>query len=1254
MRLIHLILAVLFAASLPACSKKTLGPMRSVATPDGVRTTVDRGLQLTWSGDADAQLPLSLTASDGTGLQLVSMSARAVVDGPLAFTELHMVFDNPQDRQREGRFEITLPPSAAVSRFAMRIDDHWQEAEVVERQAARVAYEDFLHRRQDPALLEKKAGNQFRARVFPIAAGAQKEIIVSYSEQLAGADASYRLALAGLPTIERLDVEIQVPGEGRKVRKAKAKARKPTDLKDVALRIEPTKQARPAQGLRFETLAMGRVVPRLKLSPAAMTDLTIAFDTSGSRALAYDAQVGRLTALIAALRKGGDEFALRVVAFDQDVAEIYSGPASGFGKAHAGKLSERMALGASDLSRLLDWLAANPGAAKGDRRVIMYGDGVVTAGERDAAELGKLATALGDRGYTRIDAVVDGGIRDEAALGALVNAGLKSTGVVLDAGGPDVATRLLSQTRSGVKITVPGAEWSWPIQADGLQDGDELLVFAHLPIGTEMRVVLEGIDDAPEPLTLRETQRPLLERAWVASDIARMTAKLGNPETDAAKKAKLNQRILELSVAHRVLSDLTALLVLETEEDYARFKIDRTALSDILTVGTRGVELRGREQLAKKTPTRVFVRKAPTVTPRGQRRDEAPPEDLEEHAGERAMREEGTMGRRGRTDSADEPQEAREAHEMPADGRDQPRRRMRAAPPAAIAPDEISRTRMAAADVIAHAPSIAPATAAPSAGRHATGRNADDNLGAGALALRGTGRGGGGTGHGTIGLGNLGTIGHGGGSAAGLAYGRSAGSMRGLRASVPRVRLGAPVVGGSLSKEVIRRIIRRHINEVRFCYEQRLRAVPSLTGRVDVKFVIAPDGGVRAASVARSTAGDPGVERCIVSAVRRWNFPSPGGGGIVPVTYPFFLEFSRPGEAGGSTSIAVARPRPRPQPQPQHEQPAQENAYSGSFGEAMAMLAEGKHEAARQLALAWRKESPGDVLALVALGESFEASEQPVQAARVYGTLIDLFPSRADLRRMAAERLDRLGEAGQALALDSYRVAVEQRPDHPSSHRLYGYALLQEGRFADAFAAIEAGFSRKYPDGRFADVTHILGEDLGLIGAAWVAASPDEAVAVRAKLEALGLSLADKPSTRFVLHWETDANDVDLHVYDRNNDHAFFSHRPMASGGKLYADVTTGYGPECFAVAGKPTAYPYTFQAHYYSRGPMGYGMGKLQIIQHDGKGKLFMQHRPFVVMNDKAYVNLGTLDGPLPSVAKAAPIQQLAKDTYVPPAPEL
>jgi hypothetical protein len=42
----------------------------------------------------------------------------------------------------------------------------------------------------------------------------------------------------------------------------------------------------------------------------------------------------------------------------------------------------------------------------------------------------------------------------------------------------------------------------------------------------------------------------------------------------------------------------------------------------------------------------------------------------------------------------------------------------------------------------------------------------------------------------------------------------------------------------------------------------------------------------------------------------------------------------------------------------------------------------------------------------------------------------------------------------------------------------------------------------------------------------------------------------------------------------------------------------------------------------------MGYGMGKLQVIEHDGKGGLKFEERPFVVMEDGAYLDLGTVAG--------------------------
>jgi len=113
---------------------------------------------------------------------------------------------------------------------------------------------------------------------------------------------------------------------------------------------------------------------------------------------------------------------------------------------------------------------------------------------------------------------------------------------------------------------------------------------------------------------------------------------------------------------------------------------------------------------------------------------------------------------------------------------------------------------------------------------------------------------------------------------------------------------------------------------------------------------------------------------------------------------------------------------------------------------------------------------------------------------------------------------------------------------------------------------------------------------------------------------------------RFLLVWETDANDVDLHVYDGQGNHAYYQQMRLASGGRLYADVTTGYGPEAFRIQ-QPGAFPYRLGAHYYNRGPMGYGMGVMLVLDYRPGEGLAVDIRPFVVMNDGAMVELGEVN---------------------------
>ncbi|HLK88963.1 MAG TPA: AgmX/PglI C-terminal domain-containing protein [Polyangia bacterium] len=162
-------------------------------------------------------------------------------------------------------------------------------------------------------------------------------------------------------------------------------------------------------------------------------------------------------------------------------------------------------------------------------------------------------------------------------------------------------------------------------------------------------------------------------------------------------------------------------------------------------------------------------------------------------------------------------------------------------------------------------------------------------FGAGGLSALGSGAGGGGQGEGTIGLATLGTIGNfGQGRGAGPGgYGHGAGPLHARRATVPDPIIGNASVRGTLDKEIIRRVVRRHLNEVKYCYQQSLARRPSLEGRLVTQFTIAPTGQVLAAVVQSSTLHEISVEACVVGAIKRWAFPAPERGGLAMVSYPF-------------------------------------------------------------------------------------------------------------------------------------------------------------------------------------------------------------------------------------------------------------------------------------------------------------------------------------------------------------------------------
>jgi pSer/pThr/pTyr-binding forkhead associated (FHA) protein len=161
------------------------------------------------------------------------------------------------------------------------------------------------------------------------------------------------------------------------------------------------------------------------------------------------------------------------------------------------------------------------------------------------------------------------------------------------------------------------------------------------------------------------------------------------------------------------------------------------------------------------------------------------------------------------------------------------------------------------------------------------GSSMGDAGGAGGMGVRGTGAGGGGTGLGIGGLGSGNGRGSGGDGNIDLG-GRGKGSTR----IIP----GKIIYEGGLSKEEIQRVISRVMSQIKYCYDKELTRDPNLEGKLAMFWTITGTGDVTGTSAAQNTFSGPAapaIEQCVQRIIARLKFPSPKGGGVVSVTYPF-------------------------------------------------------------------------------------------------------------------------------------------------------------------------------------------------------------------------------------------------------------------------------------------------------------------------------------------------------------------------------
>ena len=170
-------------------------------------------------------LPLLLTAQksvvpevkvvnerNANPMVLQDLSVDILVVGQTAVTTMEMTFYNPNTRVMEGEFQFPLADGQQVSRFALDINGKLREGVVVDKALGRKAFEDIVRRGVDPGLLEKTEGNNFKARVYPMPAKGTRHVLIAFEQELHERDGQdyYFLPITANTTLKNFKVRTEV------------------------------------------------------------------------------------------------------------------------------------------------------------------------------------------------------------------------------------------------------------------------------------------------------------------------------------------------------------------------------------------------------------------------------------------------------------------------------------------------------------------------------------------------------------------------------------------------------------------------------------------------------------------------------------------------------------------------------------------------------------------------------------------------------------------------------------------------------------------------------------------------------------------------------------------------------------------------------------------------------------------------------------------------------------------------------------
>jgi predicted Zn-dependent protease len=579
---------------------------------------------------------------DGRDVPLTLGYHKVTVDvrDQIARTVIEESFENHTDHVLEGVFYFPLPADASISSFGMWIGDELVEGDIVEKERARAIYEQILREKRDPGLLEWSGGSVFKARIYPIVG--EKRVKLAYTQVLPKEGDTYawhyslQSELLKLHPLRQLAIEVHVssaeplaavasPTHDCRVQATEHGARVSFDAqeyvpdRDFELRVR-TKPAgaegaspggltfvedyRGDEGyflVRFSAPAAsgaagpGREPGDAPARATAPVDWLILADTSGSmRGPAREAQLAFVEALLQSL---AEKDTVQLATCDVETRFCFPKPAAAGDDARAAAmkfLEERDALGWSDLAAAFGAAFA---AAGPTTQIVYVGDGAPTLGDADPGAFARKLPALwrekGGRGS--VHAVVPGTTSEPLVLRALSLLGQGTMRSIDGAADPTQSAAALIAEITGPRVSDVKVEFEGlavaavhPETLPNLPAGRQQIVVGRFDAKGRTRgrvkvsgTITGGSGSDGKPISWsadvnlddRGEKQSFVPRLWARHHLDHLLA-LGDASST-------KERVIALSEEFQIATPYTSFLVLESEADRERFKVEkRTRMRD--------------------------------------------------------------------------------------------------------------------------------------------------------------------------------------------------------------------------------------------------------------------------------------------------------------------------------------------------------------------------------------------------------------------------------------------------------------------------------------------------------------------------------------------------------------------------------------------------------------------------------------------------------------------------------------------------